>query len=170
MRALVSRLDRLLEALVEHACTVLIVMLTTIVLYSVVMRYVFLSPPFWGDTVAVLANVAMVLLGISMSVRKRDLVAMQALYEILSPRVAHALEMLWNLLILIFACLFTWYGYQTAQGISGEYWELGMLPRRYPTLILPVAGALLIIACLKVLSEDVRRLRHPESIITEIAD
>jgi TRAP-type C4-dicarboxylate transport system permease small subunit len=53
------------------------------------------------------------------------------------------LDFLWNLLILGFACVFTWYGYQAARNISGEYWELGMLSRSYPMMILPVAGVLI---------------------------
>jgi TRAP-type C4-dicarboxylate transport system permease small subunit len=91
----------------------------------------------------VFANVTMVLLGVGLAVRRRDLVAMQAAYEMLPRRLAHVLDFLWNLLILGFACVFTWYGYQAARNISGEYWELGMLSRSYPMMILPVAGVLI---------------------------
>jgi len=161
MRALIRQLDDLLAKIIEHTCTLLMLMLTLLVLYAVLMRYVFLAPLFWGDVTAVLINTALVLLGVTIAVRNRELVAMQALYEILPRRAAHALEALWNLLILVFAILFAWYGYRAAQTISGQFWELGMLPRSYPMMIMPVAGTLLAFASLRILAQDWGRLRSP---------
>jgi TRAP-type C4-dicarboxylate transport system permease small subunit len=167
MRGLLGGLDRILETIVDELCTILMVMLTLVVLYTVIMRYVFLAPPFWGDVVAVLTNVSIVLLGIGLSVRKRDLVAMRALYAVIPSRLALTLELVWDVMILVFALLFTWYGYETAQAISGEYWELGMLPRRYTMMILPIGGALLIIASIKIIREDIRRLRDPTLLVQD---
>lgn len=166
MLSTIRRLDDLLAKIIEHACTLLMLLLTLLILYAVLMRYVFLAPLFWGDVIAVLINTALVLLGITIAVRNRELVAMQALYEFLPKRMAHAIEALWNLLILAFAVFFTWYGYQAAQAISGEYWELGMLPRRYPMMIMPVAGTLLAFASLRILAQDWQRLRNPDMDVT----
>lgn len=156
---LIARVDEALARIVEHVCTALLVVLTGVVLYAVVMRYVFLNPPFWGDITSVLANVAMCLIGLATAIRQRDLIAMQAFYEYVPARLAIGLELLWNLLILLFAGVFTVYGYQATQAITGNYWELGMLDRRIPMMIIPVSGALMVWASLRVVVEDVRRLR-----------
>ena len=140
-------------------CNALLLAMTLIVIYSVVLRYVFGNPPFWSDVLSTLANVALVLLGLSIAIRRRDHIAMQALYEKVSPRFATALDLLWNLLVLAFAVIFTVYGADVAMKVPGFYWELNMLPEKVPMTIVPVAGALLIIASLGVLVKDVARLR-----------
>jgi hypothetical protein len=91
----------------------------------------------------VFANVTMVLLGVGLAVRRRDLVAMQAAYEMM-PATAGArarlpvepadprLRLRLHLVRL-----------PGRQEHFGQYWELGMLSRSYPMMILPVAGVLI---------------------------
>ena len=158
MIALLKMADRALERIVDFVCVALLIGLVVVVIYAVIMRYIFLAPPFWGDTVSMLANVAMVLLGISMAVRRRDLIAMQALYDRISPTFAMALEVIWMTAIVIFALVFTIYGYQFVEKLPGFYWEFNKLPKKYTAMIVPVSGTLLVIASIRVWIVDVAKL------------
>lgn len=149
--------DRVIEVVTDEAASLLLLMLTIVILYSVVMRYVFSQPPFWSDVVSVFGNVAMILLGLSLTVRGRELIAMQALYEKISPLLALILDTGWNALILVFSVIFTWYGLEAAMAVPGFYWELGMLPQKYPMMILPISGVLLVLASTSILLRDIRR-------------
>ena len=136
----------------------LYVSLVVVVIYAVIMRYIFLAPPFWGDTVSMLANVAMVLLGVGMAVRRRDLIAMQALYDRISPTFAMTLEVIWMTAIVIFSVMFTVYGYQFVEKLPGFYWEFNKLPKKYTAAIVPVSGVLLFLAAVRVWFADVAKL------------
>ena len=101
----------------------LLLLLVLVVLYSVVLRYVFNAPPFWTDRISVFANMTMVFVALGITVRNRELVAMQGLYEQISKPFAQVLEMIWVFVILIFGLVFTWYGAETAMNMPGQYWD-----------------------------------------------
>lgn len=158
MIAFLKAADRVLERIVDLICVFLLIGLVVVVIYAVVMRYIFLAPPFWGDTVSMLANVAMVLLGIGMAVRRRDLIAMQALYDRISPTFAMTLEVIWMTAIVIFSVVFTVYGYQFVEKLPGFYWEFNKLPKKYTAAIVPVSGVLMFLAAVRVWFTDVAKL------------
>ena len=136
-------------------------MLLTVIFtcYTVFMRYVMNNPPFWGDTVALFANIWMVLLSLAVSVRTRNQIAMQALYTRVSSAFAFWLEILWTVLILAFAIFLFFVGGQAALDVPGQFWELGELPKSYPMMILPISGLLVALAAIAVLAEDFKRWR-----------
>ncbi len=152
-----KRIDRLLDSGVGWLCNGVLLAMTLIVLYSVVLRYVFNDPPFWSDVLSTLGNVALVLFGLSVAIRRRDHIAMQALYEKISPMFALVLDGFWNVLVLIFAVIFTVFGAEAAWKVPGFYWELNMMPEKVPMAMIPISGALLIIASIGVLIQDIRK-------------
>lgn len=123
MVAVIRALDRWIGLISEHLTRLILLMLVIVVLYNVLMRYGFNAPPFWSDRVGTTANMAMVLFGIGLTIRNRDLIAMQALYQIVRPRTALILDAFWNAVILVFSAVFAWYGYQTAIAMPGQYWD-----------------------------------------------
>jgi len=120
---LIQRLDRAIAWASDLAATALLGLLVLVVLYNVLMRYGFDQPPFWTDRVGTSANMAMVLIGLSLAVRHRDLIAMQALYEQISPRLALILDAVWNGIILGFSIIFVWHGTIAAINMPGMYWD-----------------------------------------------
>ena len=109
--------------LTEQVTRLALTLIVVVVLYNVVMRYVMNAPPYWSDRVGTSANIAMVLLGLSLTIRSRDLIAMQAFYELISPRLALYLDAIWNGAIMIFSAVFAWYGLQVAVNMPGQYWD-----------------------------------------------
>jgi TRAP-type C4-dicarboxylate transport system permease small subunit len=123
MAEILKRMDRAIAWLSRQITSAFLLLIVLVVLYSVLLRYVFDAPPFWTDRIGVFANMAMVLIGISITVRNRELVAMQGLYEKISKNFALGLETMWNVVILIFALMFTWYGADAAANMPGQYWD-----------------------------------------------
>ncbi len=123
MKSIISRLDNALGRLTDYLTSLLLLTIVFVVLYSVVMRYLFDHPPFWADRISIFANIGMILLGFSLTVRNGDLIAMQALYEKVSPMFALVLDATWNAIILIFSIIFAWYGLEAAITMPGQYWD-----------------------------------------------
>ena len=123
MKRAIIKLDHALGRLTDHMTSLLLLMIVLVVLYSVVMRYVFNHPPFWSDRISIFANIGMILFGLSLTVRSGELIAMQALYEKISPLFALVLDATWNGVILIFSMIYTWYGLEVALAMPGQYWD-----------------------------------------------
>ena len=118
-----KHIDQAIRWLSRQLTSAFLLLIVLVVLYSVLLRYVFDAPPFWSDRIGVFANMAMVLIGLGITVRNRELIAMQGLYEKISKTFALALETLWNVVILAFALMFTWYGAEAAANMPGQYWD-----------------------------------------------
>lgn len=129
-------------------CGTMLVLMVGFIVYTIVMRTVFLNPPFWGDTLALFANVWMVFLGLIIAVRERSNIAMEALYQLVPESVGHWFRKLWALAFAGFGLLLLTKGYEAASRIMGSYWELGNMPKSYPLMILPIAGAGILVAAL----------------------
>ncbi len=123
MTEILTRIDRAIAWLSRQITSAFLLLIVLMVLYSVLLRYVFDAPPFWTDRIGVFANMAMVLFGLGITVRNRELIAMQGLYEKISKNFALGLETMWNVVILIFALMFTWYGADAAANMPGQYWD-----------------------------------------------
>jgi TRAP-type C4-dicarboxylate transport system permease small subunit len=122
------------------------------------MRYVFLDPPFWGDTLAVFANIWLVLMAFSLAVYDREHIAMQGMYDSLPRGVAVSLRLVWDVAILAMGVFMLVYGLVLVDNIRGSYHELAGLPKKWPVTILPVFGFLTIFAVLEPIVTDIKRL------------
>lgn len=157
---LARAIDFILGRAITWACVVLLGATVAFTLYTIFMRNVMNDPPFWGDTLTLIANVWLVMLAFALSIRERESMAMQMIYDYVPARVAGLLETLWNLLFVAVGLMMIVYGYQVAERIPGTYWELGNAPKSWLMMILPVSGVLVVIAALRVLAEDLNALRR----------
>ncbi len=155
-------LDFVLGKAISWACVAMLAAMVAFTLYTVFMRSVMNDPPFWGDTLTLIANVWLVMLSFALSIRSRESIAMQMLYDYVPARVAGILETLWNLLWVAVGLMMVVFGYMVADRIPGAYWELGNAPKSWLMMILPFSGVLVIIAGLRVLAQDFRALRRGE--------
>lgn len=157
-----SRLERALWGSIQFLCCMLLLVIAALTVYTVVMRYVFLAPPFWGDTVSLFANIWLVLLSLALGVRSREHIAMEGLYGLISPWLASALNTLWTLVVLAFGLFLIRYGYEAAVSVPGMFWELGGMSKSVPMMIMPIAGTLTSLAAALVLAEGWRRRREED--------
>jgi TRAP-type C4-dicarboxylate transport system permease small subunit len=148
-------LDWILTRGISAVCTLLLAAMVSFTIYTVVMRTVFLAPPFWGDTLTLFANIWLVMLAFAMAVRHQTNIAIESVYALLPERVARALHLAWLILFAIVGGIIAIYGYAAADRIMGSFWELGNLPKSYPMMILPIAGVLIFLAAALTIAEEI---------------
>lgn len=156
-----------LRRLLPAICATMLAAMVLFVAYTVVMRTVFLAPPFWGDTLTMFANIWMVMLGFALAVRERSNIAMEAVHQFISPKARRLLWQLWTTLFGLVGLLMLWPGYRAASRILGAYWELSNLPKSVPMMILPIAGALVVLAAALAIVEAIR---HPHVVGGDVSD
>jgi TRAP-type C4-dicarboxylate transport system permease small subunit len=149
-----ERAGRGLSAAVRVTCGVLLVLMVVFTVYTVVMRYVFQDPPFWGDTLSVFCNIWITMLGYSLAVRDREDIALRGIHRLISRRAGFVLDMVWTVMVFAFGLYLAWFGWIAAQNVPGMFWELGGMRKMVPMMAMPLAGALVAFAALGVFYED----------------
>jgi TRAP-type C4-dicarboxylate transport system permease small subunit len=147
-------IDHLSRVLIMWLTCVFLVLMVAFTIYTVVMRYVFHNPPFWGDTVALFCNIWFVLVAYALAVRDREDIASEFVYEYLPRAVVSALHYGWQLLTLSFGVFLAVFGARAALDVPGQYWELGGLPKQVPMMVLPIAGVLVTLMSAITIVED----------------
>ncbi len=142
-------------AAIRVLCGALLGLMVLFTVYTVVMRYVFQNPPFWGDTVSMFCNIWVTMLAYSLAVRDREDIALRMIHSLLPPRASFLLDMLWTLMVFVFGLYLAWFGWVAAQDVPGMFWELGGLKKTYPMMIMPIAGVLVAAAAAGLLLNDV---------------
>jgi TRAP-type C4-dicarboxylate transport system permease small subunit len=156
---LLERINTRLSAIVRVLCAVLLVLMVVFTVYTVVMRYVFQNPPFWGDTLSVFCNIWVTMLGYSLAVRDREDIALRGFYKLIPVRAGFLLDMAWTAMVCAFGLYLAWFGWVAASNVPGMFWELGGLKKMYPMLVMPIAGVLVAMAASGLIVEDILILR-----------
>ena len=152
---LLERFNTRLSATVRVLCAVLLVLMVLFTVYTVVMRYVFHNPPFWGDTLSVFCNIWVTMLGYSLAVRDREDIALRGFYKLIPPRAGFLLDMAWTAMVFAFGLYLAWFGWVAATEVPSMFWELGGLKKTYPMLVMPIAGVLVAMAAAGLMLEDI---------------
>ncbi len=147
-------LDRLLRTGIMGVSCTLIVLMVAFTVYTVVMRYVFQDPPFWGDTVSLFCNIWLVLIAYALAVRDREDIASEGIYVYLKPGTVKALRFTWQAVTFLFGIFLIWFGLDAAQNVPGQFWELGGLPKKFPMLAVPLCGTLVALVSAINIAED----------------
>lgn len=155
-----SRIDYQIRSFIMALSCVLLLLMVAFTGYTIVMRYVFNNAPFWGDTASIFCNIWLVMLAHSITVRERSEIAMQGIYSLIPVKVVMVLDFSWSVMTFAVGLMLIWFGYQAANGVNSEYWELGGLSKRYPMMILPLSGTLITLASFVNLIEDVIAIKH----------
>lgn len=161
MRLLVA-IDRIATKVLEQVCGLLLALILLFILYTVVMRYYFLNPPMWGDTLSTFSYVWLVLIALPLTVRDSSHIAMNFVITRLPLRYVFLTTLLWNLVIVFIGLVIVVYGFHVAWTNPGKFWQLGYLPKTYILMILPVSGALVVLAAIATIAEDTYRYRCGE--------
>lgn len=173
MLATVVLIDRWVRKILTAFCAIFLFMMVAFTVYSVVMRYVFLNPPVWGDLLTVLSNIWLVFLALALTVRDRDHIALDLVYTWLPVKAAFAVQQFWSLVICGLGVIMIIYGIEAVSTMGGKYWEMwyfaweeggfvfkpNYMPKKYAIAIVPISGVLVSIAALASIIEDTVRLK-----------
>ncbi len=144
-----------MHALVELAgglSALLLALMTAVVTYEIVMRYVFGRPTLWAHDVSVYALLWFAFLGLAPAERGGHHIRVDLFYRRLPPAARRWTGLGMHLLLAAFAALATWSGAEmVAQSVRFGRSSLSLLavPMWVPQLSLPVGMALLTVEFLR---------------------
>ena len=159
---ILAKTDLYIRKFLTAFCAVALFAMVAFTVYTVFMRYVFEDPPVWGDLMTLFSNIWLVFIALTLTVREKEHIALNLLYQRLPLFWGFAVQQLWTLIICGLGVVLVIYGYEVASTNPGKYWEMGYLPKKYPMMILPLTGALVFLGALVAFIEDIVRYRKGE--------
>lgn len=162
-------LDLGVRKLLNAFCMLMLFLMVVFTVYTVIMRYVFEDPPVWGDLLTVLSNIWFVFIALVLTVREKQQIALNLIYSRLPKPLGFAVQQLWTGIICVLGVVICIYGWEVVFKMGGKYWEMwhfawedgglvfkpNYMPKWYAMLILPISGAMISLAALVAVIEDV---------------
>lgn len=173
MIAAIKFIDRAVKKILTAFCATLLLMMVAFTVYSVVMRYVFKNPPIWGDLLTVLSNIWLVFFALALTVRDKDHIALDLIYNWLPRKFAFFVQQFWTAVIFCLGLVMIIWGLEAVATMGGKYWEMwyfawedggivfkpNYMPKKYAVAIVPISGFLVCVAALASIIEDSLRLK-----------
>ncbi len=113
----IDSIEKAFHQVISKICIVAIFIMTCIVFYSVIMRYIFKSAPFWGEEISRYILVWVSLLGASLAFSNREHAAVEYFTNKMSEKTQKMVTRFTDILSLIFFAYVIKYGIISA--ISG---------------------------------------------------
>ena len=142
-------LERHIEEVIAGVC---VVVMTVLVFFQVVMRYVFHKPTSWSDEIAIYAMVWSVYLSMSWAVRERAHIRVMNLINLFPGKMALGLTMFSDAVWFLFSLFLT---YQAVQ-LEVSMWELRFespvlgIAQKWPYLCLVVGFSMMSLRLIQV--------------------
>ncbi len=174
MIAVIKFLDGAVKKMLTAFCAVLLLLMVVFTVYTVIMRYVFLNPPIWGDLLTVLSNIWLVFFALALTVRDRDHIALDMIYNWLPRNAAFAVQQFWTAIIFCLGVVMIIWGLEAVATMGGKYWEMwyfawedggivfkpNYMPKKYAIAIVPISGVLVCFAAVASIIEDSVHLKE----------
>jgi len=172
MIKLIQWVDGAVKKTLTAFCAIFLLLMVVFAVYNVVMRYVFLNPPVWGDLLTVLSNIWLVFIALALTVRDKDHIALDLIYSWLPLKAVFFIQQFWTLVIFGLGLVMIIYGIEAVTTMGGKYWEMwyfawengqfifkpNYMPKKYAIAIVPISGLLVCIAAMASIIEDSFRL------------
>jgi C4-dicarboxylate transporter DctQ subunit len=149
--ALIYRMIRLLTDAAAATAAASVLVMLALVAYSVGMRYLLNRPQVWVDELVGFMLVGSVMFAVAEALRRGEHISIDLLTEKLGPRGKRAAAVFGLLAVLATAAALLWEGWETVAFAR----MLGLMTEGYVTLplwllqlMIPLGGALLLLACL----------------------
>lgn len=134
-----------------------LVVMTAVVFWQVLGRYVFNDSPSWTEPFSLLLMSWFILLGAAVGVREGDHLGFEIGLHYASAQVRRGMEVTTHILVMLFGAAMAWYGWDLAMGT----WSAKMagidLPQGVDYLPLAGGGALIALFSFEKLLQDLTR-------------
>lgn len=158
--ALRKRVARGLEVLLEVFSGLLILILTAIVIYAVLWRYLGGSSPRWYDEVASIMLVWLTYYAGALTALKRGHIAVDGVLMALPPRIRMTAAIIAEAVVIGFFAILAYAGILVLQVLSGmTLISLRWVPVTLTQSVIPIGAGLFIIAQLLSLPDHLAKVR-----------
>jgi len=122
---------------------------------EVVLRYFLNAPTMWIESLLKFIMIAIAFLSAGMVLARRGHMIISLIWTKFPTRVAYALQIIFDIVILAFFLCITYYGVQATLTFPGFLWEFGNLPKRYFFVIIPITATMISIQALHLVLSDI---------------
>lgn len=146
------------EHLEEYILVILSVFTVVVIFSQVVLRYVFSSSLPWSEEIARYAFIWMIYVGVSYGVKKQKHLSVDVITMLFEGKGRVIINMIANVLFLLFALIITYYGIDIVGRITRESAALE-IPMEYVYLALVVGMILTTIRLVQNIYKDYQQLK-----------
>lgn len=158
--AILNRVARGLEIVLEAISALLVVGLTAIVIYSVLWRYIGGASPRWYDEVAAIMLVWVTYYAGALAMLKRGHIGVDSVLLALPPKWRMAGALVGEAIVIAFFVLLAWTGLVVLQILQGmSLIALRWVPVTVTQSVIPIGAVLFIVAQLLSMPAYLARLR-----------
>jgi len=140
--------SRRLNWFVERGCVALMILLVLDVWLGVVARYLLPFQVSFTEELARYLMIWMALLAVSSCISHREHIGVLFVFERFPPQVRRWLSVIFDLIALIFFAVIFFYGLGMVERGFSRFTMIEAIPKAYPFMGVPLAGAL---ACIQLL-------------------
>lgn len=148
---------------IEEWTLFIIVMAALLSLFAnVILRYGFNYTLAWSEELVRIVIIYSTFVGASVAVKQRAMIKIDAIVQIF-PRLKSGLTFYSNILMLVFACMMVYYGYQMThlQFLTNQKTIIMQIPLVVVYSIMPLMGVMVFLRTVQVIIQDIQT-SHPK--------
>ena len=150
---IVSFIDKHLE---EILCAVLLAVMTIVIFLQIVLRLLGL-PLSWTEEIGRYMFIWLIYIGCASAIRKRKHISVELLDLFLKERGKFVLNIISNVVFLIFAVILTYYSFSVVQRVSTQLSPAIRMPMSIPYSSVLVGGALMVV---RLIQDTIARFKE----------
>ncbi len=154
---ILKKIDAFITHLEEWTLFVIVMAALVSLFANVVLRYGFNYTLAWSEELVRIVIIYSTFIGASVAVKQRAMIKIDAIVQIF-PRLKPALTFYSDILMLVFACMMTFYGYKMAyqQMLTHQKTIIMQIPLVVVYSIMPVVGVMIFIRTMQVMIQDIK--------------
>lgn len=103
----------------EYCALILMVLMTSITMYQVIMRFIFKNPSSWSEELTIFLMIWVGFLGMVIGLKERKHTTMDFVVDLFPPNIKKIIEKCGDIIVLVFNILMFKYGF-TLMGNAGK--------------------------------------------------
>ncbi|MBU1340709.1 MAG: TRAP transporter small permease [Proteobacteria bacterium] len=154
---ILKKIDTVVSNIEEWLLFVIVIAALLSLFANVVLRYGFNYTLAWSEELVRIVIIYSTFVGASVAVKQRAMIKIDAIVQIF-PKLKSGLTFYSNILMLIFAGMMVYYGYQMThlQFLTSQKTIIMQIPLVIVYSIMPVMGVMLFIRTVQVMVQDFR--------------
>lgn len=134
--------------------SVLLLLMTAVIFYQVILRYIFQGSNVWAEEFARYAFIWVVMLGSACAVRRYKHIRIDFLVDRMSPKLRYVVELVTYLIMIAMLLLLTYYGFAIANQTMGQLSSGMHISKGFMYTSIPVGSLFMIIFIIEILVND----------------
>ncbi len=157
---ILRKLDAIVTNIEEWTLFIIVMAALLSLFVNVILRYGFNYTLAWSEELVRIVIIYSTFVGASVAVKQGAMIKIDAIVQIF-PRLKPALTFYSNILMLVFACMMVYYGYQMThlQLLTHQKTIIMQIPLVVVYSIMPLMGVMVFIRTVQVMIQDFRA-RH----------